>query len=350
MRPSEPAREMLAIEKAAADWIARCDRGLTPAEAEEFARWENADPRHLAEFARLSSAWDAFNTADEVPKIMRLAQALDTRSRFRHFLRRHSRTLTGLGIAAALALVAATSLRNSPPPQSAPSGAGVTYRVIPGMAQRLILADGTLVELNGDSAVKPFFTPGQRIVRLVRGEARFNVTKDPSRPFVVQAAGVAVQAVGTVFNVRLDPGAVEVLVTEGKVRVDDMNAGTSLLAPKAETPGPSVLGAGERVAIAIDSLAPAAPVAVNAADLERATGWQATQLVFERTPLAEAVAAFNSFNQRQLVIGDTALGGRKLGGSFRADNLDAFVRLLETGFDIKAETGADREIVLRSAR
>jgi transmembrane sensor len=63
------------------------------------------------------------------------------------------------------------------------------------------------------------FRPGA--ARAARsGEAHFFVEKDPQRPFVVNAAGIDVRAVGTAFNVRIDPAAVEVLVTEGRVRVD----------------------------------------------------------------------------------------------------------------------------------
>ena len=77
--------------------------------------------------------------------------------------------------------------------------------------------------------------------------------------------------------------------------------------------------------------------------------WRSAQLVFERTTLEEAVAAFNSFNRLQLSLGDPALRTRRLGGVFRADNIDAFVRLLETGFDIAAERPGEFEIVLRPA-
>lgn len=349
MKTPAQSRESAAIEKAAADWIARCDRGLTPTEAEEFARWENADPRHPAELARLSTAWDALNTADEVPEIMSQSQALDRSSGIVRFLRHHQRQLGVFAAsAAALVLVAALVFPDTSTPDASRSVA--SYRVVPSTAQRLILADGTLVELNGDSAVEPAFTSGQRHVRLARGEARFTVVKDPLRPFVVQAAGVAVQAVGTVFNVRFNPGAVEVLVTEGKVRVDDANAGTSLLALSPTADGPALLVAGEQVRIALAAPEPVEPKAVSAADLERVQGWHATQLVFDRTPLSDAVAAFNSFNPRQLVIGEPALGARKLGGTFRADNLDAFVRLLESGFDIRVEPRDKDALVLRAAR
>ena len=72
--------------------------------------------------------------------------------------------------------------------------------------------------------------------------------------------------------------------------------------------------------------------------------------MFDRTPLEDALTAFNSFNQCQVVLGDTALRSRRLGGTFRADNVDTFVRLLEAGFDITVERRSDREIALHPKR
>lgn len=82
-----------------------------------------------------------------------------------------------------------------------------------------VLADGTVVELNDAAIIVADYTATERRVRLERGEAHFTVTKDAARPFTVTAAGVAVRAVGTAFNVRLADSAVEVLVTEGQVRL-----------------------------------------------------------------------------------------------------------------------------------
>ncbi|MFM8546175.1 MAG: hypothetical protein ACKODB_00900, partial [Betaproteobacteria bacterium] len=112
---------------------------------------------------------------------------------------------------------------------------------------------------------------------------------------------------------------------------------------------PAALSAGQRVVISAEEPAPAAPAAATAADIERLLAWRSPQLVFERTSLEEAVAAFNSFNHCQLVLGDNSLRTRRVGGTFRADNVDAFVRLLEKGFNISAQTRDDRHILLQSA-
>lgn len=367
-RPDSSASDHAAIEKSAADWIARLDRGLTPAEAAQFAAWEAADPRHTAELVRVNTAWRLLDTADEVPEIMRLAQEMEARQTRRPAVRRwRAWAFAGAGLAAVLALMWTVSSRSPAWPKTSSErersmAAGRSYQVVPSTAQRLTLADGSLVELRADSAVETAFSPEERRVRIVRGEAHFAVVKDATRPFIVQAGDVSVRAVGTAFNVRLAPATVEVLVTEGKVRVDDTAKNQSLLSPAdpaahpateaaAHSPSASspVLTAGQRVVIAATAPSAAPPLAATADDTERALAWRSVRLVFERTSLAEAVAAFNSFNRCQLVLGDPALRARKLGGTFRADNIDAFVRLLETGFDLTAERRSEFAIVLHAA-
>jgi transmembrane sensor len=358
-RPQSSASDDAAIEKAAADWITRLDRGLSPEEAVQFAAWETADPRHGAELTHMNSAWRLLDTADEVPAIMRLAQEVETRQERRAVVRRWRRmALTAVGAAAAVALALTIFPSTSKPAKATPEVAvsmssSRPYQVVASAAQRLTLADGSLVELRADSQVETAFSAGERRVSIVRGEAYFTVTKDASRPFIVHAGDVAVRAVGTAFNVRLAPATVEVLVTEGQVRVQETATNTSLLSAKSSSTEPfaafPVLGAGQRVVISATAPAVVPPLAASADEVERALAWRSTQLVFERTSLEDVIAAFNSFNRHQLSLGDAALRTRRLGGRFRADNIDAFVRLLETGFEITAERPTEFEIVLRSA-
>lgn len=359
MRQSSPtpAPDDAALQMAAADWLARLDRGLRPDEAAEFAAWQAADPRHPAELARLSAAWRLLDTADEVPDIMALAQGMEAKERRRW----RPRVFAAAGLVAAASLVLAWTTFLSAPrpvPPTNPTPAAVvgsrSYHVLPGAAQRLALADGTLVELNTDSVVTTAFSTTERSVRILQGEAHFSVVKDPARPFLVQAGNVTVRAVGTAFSVRMAAAAVEVLVTEGRVRVNNAAQGDSLLVPPTAGASPAsaepvTLSAGQRVVLAAEEPAPAAPIAATPMDMERLHTWRSPQLVFDRTSLEDAVAAFNSFNRRQLVLGDPALRTRRLGGTFRADNLEAFVRLLETGFNIVARPRDGQDIVLHPA-
>jgi transmembrane sensor len=84
------------------------------------------------------------------------------------------------------------------------------------------------------------------------------------------------------------------------------------------------------------------------ADAERALDWRNGFLDFNDTTLAEAADEFNRYNRRKLVIGDPGAGTLRVGGHFRWSNVDAFVRLLELGFPVRAEMHGDT-VVLHSS-
>jgi transmembrane sensor len=213
-----------------------------------------------------------------------------------------------------------------------------------GEFRELALPDGSTVRLNTDSTIEIAFAAGERRVRLRRGEAHFTVAKDSAWPFFVEAGGIAVRAVGTAFNVRLRTGGVEVLVTEGKVRVSDPVRATGPAKPEIPGAAPDLplLNAGERMLIPVagspaEPVTPVAPVLVPAAEIERALAWQDQRIEVVAVPLAELVAEFNRYNGRRLVVEDAGLGARRFGGSFRVDAPETFARLLETRFGLRVE-------------
>lgn len=227
-----------------------------------------------------------------------------------------------------------------------PASSG-TVRVIPS-PERLTLEDGSVVELNHGGKLEIDFSSETRRVRLVRGEAHFTVTKNPARPFIVEANGVAVRAVGTAFNVRHSAVAVEVLVTEGQVQVERSIAVVAASAPTPLAPAPTALVAGERAIV--DTTAPTAQLVVatvGPTEIAQALSWQGVRLEFAELPLAEVVTEFNLRNRQQLVVDDATTGRLRVGGSFRADNVDGFVRLLEASFGVSAQRRADGALVLR---
>ena len=329
------------IEAEAAQWIARRDRGLTGAEQDVYMAWLRAHPRHPAAIARHAAvlermmglgAWQPELSAEPNPDL------------FAPPARRPWHVLAPV-LALAAALVLGLFVWQSVSPR-APAPQKTFLRV----NERQALADGSVVELKDGSRLDLQFTPGERRVRLT-GEAHFTVAKNPARPFIVEAHGVEVRAVGTAFNVRVDAAAVEVLVTEGKVRVTEpastLNA--QLLTPNAQ--GQTFLAAGQQVVVPLAASAPAPVVAtVSKAQIRTALEWQTPRLQFFETPLAEAVAEFNRHNPNPLVLADAALGSVPIGGTFRVDNVEGFVRLLEFTVDLKGETRADGTVVLRRAR
>ena len=338
------------LEATASAWLARRDRGLTAEEQDVYFEWLRADPRHGAMIAHLEKTWGALDALAEwrpTHSTQPNPDLLATPTPFRKsgWARRIKCPFTIRTLAAAAAVVVAgVFVFQSVSPETPPSSG--TVRVIPS-PERLTLEDGSVVELNHGGKIEIDFSSETRRVRLVRGEAHFTVTKNPARPFVVEANGVAVRAVGTAFNVRHTAAAIEVLVTAGKVQVERPAAlvTSSALTPSAAAP--TALVAGERVIV--DTTVPTAqPVvaAVTPTEIARALSWQGVRLEFAELPLAEVVTEFNLRNRQQLVVGDAATGRLRVGGSFRADNLEGFVRLLEASFGVSAQRRADGALVL----
>jgi transmembrane sensor len=194
----------------------------------------------------------------------------------------------------------------------------------------IALHDGSQVTLNTDSTIHVQFAPGERHVALDQGEVFFVVARDADRPFVVQAGGSRITAVGTQFSVRRRATLIQVIVTEGTVRIDP-NASSSSSGHSAST----VLVAAGSAAQASDGKALVRAQASGEA--ERLLSWRNGYVSFEDTTLADAVAEFNRSTTRQIVIGDPSIADMRLSGNFRTNNVDAFLSLLQNGFNISVQ-------------
>jgi transmembrane sensor len=247
-------------------------------------------------------------------------------------------------------------MRPAPTRSEAAAAAPVGYATTEGGYQRITLSDGSIIVLNASSEVQPILSASERRVRLLRGEAHFIVAKDPQRPFRVQAGSLEVCAVGTAFNVRMSPRRIEVLVTEGRVQVDEARAEPAA-GPRPPTlpdfSGASFVEAGRRMVVSIDTSVRVPAPKIEALDpqtIRAELAWQEPWMVFVDTPLVEVVAQFNRRNHVQLAIDDAELASLPIGGTFRAENLEAFVRLLSTNNDVVAERPDPERIVLRARR
>ena len=338
------------MEAAALDWFSRCRQGLSAEQETEFQNWLAADPRHATLFNEFNGTWDLLgHVSQRTPMLLPSGPGSPRRLRL---------VRLGFSIAAAAALVLTYLSWWRPAHYSGEATTAV------GAMRTLHLPDGSLVMLNTDSSVTAAFTPEQRRIKLERGEAHFAVAKNPGRPFIVEAGGIAVRAVGTAFEVHLEDKTVEVLVTEGKVRVNDALSGKSLLVrPIGSSNGlPPVLGqpvlsSGEKVVVALppppsplaSGLVAVAAIPVSREEIQRTLAWQERRLDFELATLGEIAAEFNRYNDHKLVIADSALAQERFGGSFRPDDQAGFVRMLRQNFGVAVEE-TDRATLLRIGR
>jgi transmembrane sensor len=212
--------------------------------------------------------------------------------------------------------------------------------------QQMVLADGSFVDLNSHTTIRTQMLPRERRIALQEGEAHFAVAHDTSRPFIVEAAGVTVRAIGTAFNVRISEQRVEVLVSEGKVEISEVRAGAT--AAVAQRPQ---LGVADRAVISRVSASPALVVEkLDAGELREALSWHSSVTTISSRPLRDIVELFNRRNTFRLVIADSELAERNFGGSFTLNQPKTFVRALEIDGDVISETRGENEIVLRLKR
>jgi len=344
-----------AAVRAAAEWRARQDAGLTSSEQEEFLRWLEQDSRHAELFGEMEDTWSLLDRTRELPRATlagATAPSADSpgASALAH---RPRRFWLPASLAAAASLTIAAWLWQQTGVQEIRFAESTTAEA--GMLKRVNLPDGSVVRLRPSSAIAVSLDRHGRHIQLLRGEAHFTVAKDAARPFVVEANGVGVRAVGTAFSVTTAAGSVEVLVTEGKVGVESAqpDAHRATLLPKAAAGVVPVLSAGEKVLVTLSK--PSAPIATATVarlagkEIEAALAWQQHTLAFEAAPLAEIVAEFNRYNRQQFVVADAALAGLRLGGSFRADDPDGFLVLLAATAQVAVETRGNKT-VLRSRR
>jgi transmembrane sensor len=350
--PSHPsAQEKQAAERAASTWLVRRADGLTPDETREYQAWLAASPANRAAIRKAQLVDELLRELPQsAPEFAPVAARRSTVPASWRWL------AAAAGVAA---LVAAGFFLWPAPPPAAPSAEPVVYAAGSDEARRVTLADGSVVEIARNSSIRVAFTPEVRLVVLEGGQARFSVAKNPHRPFIARAARVSVQAIGTIFNVAVEPAGVQVYVTEGKVQVKKLvepGPAARAVPPEEQSVEFPNLAAGEGAIIPTKSAddlpsASAGPQTVAAAfaDASAPAGLE-WRLFFANTRLADVATEFNRRNRTQIVIEDPTLGEREVGGNFRADQPEAFVRLLQNGRDVVVDRRTPDRIVLRKIR
>lgn len=331
-----------AIDQAASEWLMRRDTERSSADERELADWLAADPRHREAYARLDRTWAVFDRAEIKGAANTIVTRLQVRARHRR--RRRLQVLASVGVVAAALWFAYRPWTGAGPLPADAADAALAFEPI------RKLPDGSIVELNDGAEIAVQYETTIRRVRLLRGEAHFRVEKDAARPFLVQAGGVDVVAVGTAFTVQVAPQNVEVVVTEGRVSVD-RSSESEIVRPAAVPPvvEPTRVDAGNRVFV--DRTAPAAqPLQLQLlteAEINERLAWRIPRLEFGGVEMAQAIALMNRCNRMQILLGDASIGRLRVSGVFRSDNPEGFVRMVEATFELISERRGENEVILR---
>ena len=339
MNGLEPERQGRAEIEATAARLAVRYPDADEKEQAEIMAWVSAQPMHAVAFAIAESAWrDAERLKALGPVLPDFAPEINDslvvpadiaephdfpvtdddvrpgKSSRRGFI------LGGVSVAALLGAWPARHLFQ-------PRGERLETRL--GEVRNVRLDDGSTLHINTDSVVEVAFTRDRRFLRLLRGEATFQVAHDASRPFEVEAADSVTRAIGTCFTLHCQGDGVDLTVTEGVVGVRDADGGTARIA------------AGNGANIAPGAIT---PVALNSLQIARRTAWQDGMLILDGLTIGEAVIQFNRYRTKPLAVTDKKIAAMRIGGRFGLNESDAFLAALQSGFGVAVHRESDGRI------
>jgi len=312
-------------EMMAAAWLAREDRDLSAGEAAELEQWLSASTLNRVAYLRLKASWQR---ADRLSALKNPAASIAEPSGLLTGLLARPRLLAAM--AAALLLVAGAGgwqLWRGPREQ--------VFATAVGKMQAVRLADGSRMELNTNTRVRTDVTAARRVVTLDAGEAYFDVVHDAARPFVVYAGNRRITDLGTKFSVFRNGDDVRVTVQEGRVKVDVLDR-PAVDAPVVAEAGHTVMAKGSETLV----------FSKPDTDIDNGLAWRSGMLVFNQQTLADAAEQFNRYNSRKIIVEGKARRIR-IGGSFKADNVEVFVLLLHRGFGLSVDNQGTRIVVSR---
>ncbi|MGV8959367.1 MAG: FecR family protein [Stenotrophomonas sp.] len=305
------------FDDCAAMWVAREDRGeLAPEALAERDAWLAADVRHFGAYARAHAVFVRTARARALAG-GELSHAVKPAPVAR---RRRQLWKWGAGVAATLGVLALGVHRDD--------SASEYYATRKGEILRVPLQDGSAITLDSDSQVRVYYSTTRRGISLLRGEALFDVAKNPERPFVVHAEDTAVTAVGTSFAVSLNErrsGGVEVLVREGVVDVADSHGAVA----------PTRLVANYRALANRSHGIRIEPVPNE--DLDQQLAWREGMLSFNGDTLSVAAAQFMRYSDVRIVIDDPLVGSRRIVGLYSASDPRGFARSVALSLGLVVE-------------
>lgn len=204
------------------------------------------------------------------------------------------------------------------------------HYTVQGETRAIELADGSRLQLDTDAAVSVTLAGDERRVRLLRGEAWFEVSHDAARPFIVESGDAQVRVLGTTFAVARLEGRTRILLSEGRIEA------------RAGSEKPVVLAPGEEVEVSAGQLS-----ARRTFDPQQAFAWRQRQLVFRQQPLAEVVAELDRYWPGHTLVLGEALRQKKVSGVFEIDKPDAVLKALTHTLGLNVDQYASYLRVLR---
>jgi transmembrane sensor len=322
------ASKRAAIRSEAAHWFNLERSGdMTVDDEHRFHTWLDQSEVHRDAYGLVGRAWAIASTIpyDAEEPVAREADLAAER--------RPSPWRRHFALAASLLLMFTVSFALY---QTGLSGLGTqqdqSFRTGVGQTTTVTLPEGSVVTLDSETEMRLRETSTERRVDLIGGRAFFRVAADPSRPFIVNAGGKSVRAIGTAFEVSYEHGNMVVTLAEGKVRVEEKAIGPG---------GGTDMVPGGQLVIGADH-----NWTLRRVDVAKETSWTEGRLIFMRDPLSAAVAEMNRYSTRKLVFKDGKIPEKQVVGVFKAGDVDGFVKAMEMNGIARRVSASDDEILL----
>jgi len=310
-----------AIGDRAAEWLLQQGApGWSEKDQVELDAWLNESSGHLAAYWRLEAGWA------RTERLVALKPGGMSRT---HTAPRKKVWPVLRFVAAASIIAVVVGVWYGLPTRQ------VEYATAVGQSAKILLADGSRVQLNTNSAISVGFGLWRRTVSLEKGEAFFDVRHDAARPFSVLAAGHRITDLGTKFAVRTSNHRLEVTLVEGRARLETISSAVEHHATDLE-PGEVAVATANTIAV---TRLPMRSVA-------NALAWRQGQLVFNHTTLAEAAAEFNRYNNTKLVI-EPAIADLTVSGVFDAGSVDTFISMAKFAFRLRLQKQGHQVVMSR---
>lgn len=302
----------------------------TTEEQEELLNWVSASSENQRLFQQHALAWNKEDILTPAINVNRALQALNSRIDLieeKSVKRSHPVWLKIAATASILAITSALIWRLLVPSERLEYAEANTS---PGQRTTIQLPDGSTVHLNASSTLRyPIkFTSGTREVFL-HGEAFFQVTRNPSKPFIIHTNDVNTEVLGTSFNINADSAAVAVTVVTGKVKVSDRT--------KQETLLPN-----EHVEVALHS----GEMTRSHVELDVAMAWMNNTLVFDDLPLDEAARKLERWYGTRVVLENARLTHCRITGTYKNESLNHVLEAITFSTGSKVQMSGDGSVML----
>ncbi len=328
------------VQEAAEYWFVRLQAAdCGSSERVAFDHWLRSDVRHRDAYSATEALWSQLGLAVDDPEIDALPEAavrpvapapptvsLKPRASVAARGPRHRFWQVGAVFAAAAVLTGVwigwshLQQRLYPPVH--------IHETAVGEVRDAVLEDGTRLTLDADSRIAVRYGGARRDVEVERGTVYFEVQGDAARPFVVATPLGTAMVLGTRFQVTRLQDGMDVVLSEGSLRLgypgDPRDAELRLLYP------------GQRAELS----AVHRQWHTSAADPLMAMSWRDGRVIFDATPLPEALERMNRYSREPLRIADPALDSLRVSGVFRTDDPDAFVLALQHSYGLQARSDA----------